>query len=364
MRISFVFPYNTWGGAYRSTFELSNGLIKKGHDVTIYFCIFDPAMKWEQNKLILIKSLCMSVLRSLIRGKNVPWFDLKARVRLIPLISDSFILDADVIVATHWQTVIPVMRLNQAKGHKFHYVRDIEQWASYFPHELSAFKCQATKIAVSDWVKSYLVDTLGMVCDYVIGNGTNCSLFKCGERRRSIESGYTLGLLYADHPMKSVNTGIDALKKIKALNPSVNIILFGFPRDPKIKGMTYQYVHRPIARLLAEVYNRVDIFITVPLQEGFGNTPLEAMCSGCAVVATRTGFVGSNCTHRENIMFVDFADIDGIVNGVVELLQDRNLLDKVSSGGRTLALANTWKKSVSALEAVFESTITSGGEGG
>ena len=36
MKISIVFPYNTWGGAFRSTYELSNRMISKGHEVKVY----------------------------------------------------------------------------------------------------------------------------------------------------------------------------------------------------------------------------------------------------------------------------------------------------------------------------------------
>ena len=35
-RINFIFPYNTWGGAFRSTYILSNYLIDKGWIVNIF----------------------------------------------------------------------------------------------------------------------------------------------------------------------------------------------------------------------------------------------------------------------------------------------------------------------------------------
>ena len=35
-----IFPYNNVGGAFRSTYELSNELIKLGHEIRIYIPFF------------------------------------------------------------------------------------------------------------------------------------------------------------------------------------------------------------------------------------------------------------------------------------------------------------------------------------
>ena len=36
MKINIILPYNNVGGAFRSTYELSNELIKLGHEIRIY----------------------------------------------------------------------------------------------------------------------------------------------------------------------------------------------------------------------------------------------------------------------------------------------------------------------------------------
>ena len=41
-KINVIFPYNSVGGAFRSTYEISNRLTEIGYEVTVYFPFFAP----------------------------------------------------------------------------------------------------------------------------------------------------------------------------------------------------------------------------------------------------------------------------------------------------------------------------------
>ena len=116
MKINIVFPYNTWGGAFRSTFELCNRMAERGGDIVIYIPFF-PYLEGES--LFSRKGLCLFVrglARSLIRRGNIPWFDLKVPLKIIPFINDLFIREADIIIANHWPTASSVHNLSTEKG--------------------------------------------------------------------------------------------------------------------------------------------------------------------------------------------------------------------------------------------------------
>ena len=71
MKISIVFPYNMWGGAFRSTYELSNRMISKGHIVKVYIP-FIPFM--ECHRFFSVSGLLFfikGILRSIIRWNRV-----------------------------------------------------------------------------------------------------------------------------------------------------------------------------------------------------------------------------------------------------------------------------------------------------
>ena len=51
-KVNIIFPYNSVGGAFRSTYEISNRLTKLGYDV-VYFPLFPPK---EEHGLLTIKA--------------------------------------------------------------------------------------------------------------------------------------------------------------------------------------------------------------------------------------------------------------------------------------------------------------------
>ena len=111
MKINIVFPYNTWSGAFRSTFELANNMAAKGENIEIYVPFF-PYLTGARSYWHGLQLLLRGLLRSIIRWNRVPWFDLRVPIKVIPVISDRFIRDADVIIANHWPTAFSVAELS------------------------------------------------------------------------------------------------------------------------------------------------------------------------------------------------------------------------------------------------------------
>ena len=58
----------------------------------------------------------------------------------VPLIS-VLINDYSYIIANHWNTVKDVYDLPDRCGIKYHYIRDIEQWAAYYNAEMNVLSC-------------------------------------------------------------------------------------------------------------------------------------------------------------------------------------------------------------------------------
>ena len=86
-----------------------------------------------------------------------------------------------------------------------------------------------------------------------------------------------------------------------------------------------------------------DIFIFPSLEEGWGLTPLEAMACGCAVVATKTGFVIDLGENGKNMMISEPGDIQGMVDNIFYMLQKDNL-EKISIEGYKLASSLSWTR--------------------
>lgn len=69
-------------------------------------------------------------------------------------------------------------------------------------------------------------------------------------------------------------------------------------------------------------YRNVTMMVACPRYEPFGITPLEAMASGCAVIASRTGAFEHIVKQGETGLLIPTHDVDALVSALRELLSD------------------------------------------
>ena len=321
MRFIFVFPYNTWGGAFRSTYTLSNCLIAKGHKVTVVFPFFPLSNHLRKFSVAYGIYFVRGIFRSLIRYKRIP-FPLNATVRFVPFLTSHFLPSADVIVANHWNTAGYVSRLPERCGRQFFYIRDIEQWADYFPYEIEAFRLPIEKIAVAKWIDDYLRRELEIEVKAVIENGTEWRRFAVAEKRKA--GPLKVLMCYATHPMKDMETGVSVLGEVKNKFPWIEVVLFGFPFKPRL-DFEFTYAYRPTGKRLSKLYADCQIFFCPSIQEGYHNPPREAMSAGCAVVATNVGCIPDVGRNLENMLVVEVSDKVAMVDSLSSLITDKDL---------------------------------------
>jgi len=89
--------------------------------------------------------------------------------------------------------------------------------------------------------------------------------------------------------------------------------------------------------VLTALYQRALAFVYVPLFEGFGLPPLEAMMLGTPVVASPIPSTGSAAWE------VDPTDVDAIAEGLVRVCTDRAQRESLSELGRDRAAGLTWR---------------------
>lgn len=95
---------------------------------------------------------------------------------------------------------------------------------------------------------------------------------------------------------------------------------------------------------LALIYNLATVLLMPSLYEGFGLPILEAMRSGCPVIASREGSLEE--IGGEAVYYVDPLDSTSISNGVKKVFEDRNLQKHLSSKGEARAKKFTIEKTI------------------
>jgi glycosyltransferase involved in cell wall biosynthesis len=111
----------------------------------------------------------------------------------------------------------------------------------------------------------------------------------------------------------------------------------------------------PLSDLVA-LYNTATCFVMPSLYEGFGLPILEAMASGCPVIASTEGSlpeVAGNAAY-----FVDAYDTESIANGINEVFNNKKLQKILSDKGLKQAKEFSWKKTASDTIKAYEKALS------
>lgn len=104
------------------------------------------------------------------------------------------------------------------------------------------------------------------------------------------------------------------------------------------------------------VYRTISIFILPSVYEGFGLVAAEAMASGCALVASKTGFAAS-LRDRVEAMLMPEARSPFLYEGIKELLEDEALRLRIAQEGYRRVQKLNWAAAVASLETTYFSWL-------
>ncbi len=93
--------------------------------------------------------------------------------------------------------------------------------------------------------------------------------------------------------------------------------------------------------LISALYQRATALVFPSLHEGFGLPVLEAMASGCPVVASTSGALPEIC--GDAAMQFDPLDIDSIAGAIAQVINDDRLRGQLAAAGRDWAKHFTWR---------------------
>jgi len=157
-----------------------------------------------------------------------------------------------------------------------------------------------------------------------------------------------IGLFGRIRPTKGTDIFVDAMIKVLPDFPDFAAIITGqalaaddnykHTMDEKIRaaGLAERIVF--LGNLAADQipiwYQNVAIMVACPRYEPFGITPLEAMASGCAVVASRTGAFEYIVQPGQTGELVPTGDVDALALAVKKLMSDTRSIEHMGRAGR------------------------------
>lgn len=207
-------------------------------------------------------------------------------------------------------------------------------------------------IAVSKAVKVHLIEDFNLN-DYgikVIRNGIDTARFHPSVKsiyssqirsRFGIKTGPVVGTISRLSDIKGLSILLLAVKKLKTFYQDITCLLVGAGREYyKIKNLLKKLNIEENVKLIPplweieEMLSVMDVFICPSLQEGLGLSLIEAMGCQVPVIATKVGGIVEVVRDRYNGILISGGDIDGLVENVRILLEDKNLSKKISNQAR------------------------------
>lgn len=289
MRINFVLPDADLSGGIRVISIYADRLRKRGHEV---FVVSQP---------LEVPRLTAKV-RSFLRGKGWPsssqtkpthfdGLDVPHRTIESPrAIRDDDVPDADVAIATWWQTAEWVAQLSPQKGTKVYFIQHHE-----IHHQMPEQRVRATwrlplyKITVSRWLVDLAATEYGDRDVSLVPNSVDTEQFYAPSRSKQPIP--TVGVMYSPVPWKGCDISFKAFEIARQKIPNLQLVTFGsqLPCAELPLPAKSDFFYQPAQDRIKDIYARCDAWLFSSRSEGFGLPILEAMACRTPVIATSTG---------------------------------------------------------------------------
>lgn len=364
LRVNFLFPayYPVPVGGYAVVYEYANYLAARGHGVTIIY----PRRHHEcEDSLSIFQPLKdrWRIRETLQRNRPlVAWFKFHPDIKflLTPDLQSSHIPDADVTVATGWQTAGSVNMLPKNKGIKFYLIQHYEIWAGPKEKVDATWRMPLKKIVISKWLKE-LGQDLSVHDFYHIPNGIDFERYKViippEERPFSILS------LYHHATFKGVPDLLAVLSRFHTEFPEVPVVMFGTPaRGREIPDWITYHENPPQEVLIIKLYNRSAVYLAASISEGWALPPAEGMACGCAFVGTDIGGFRDYASHGKTALLSPPGNREALFQNLCAMARDTHLLRRIQRAGTNNIQQFTWANSGAAMEQYFIESCNIGGE--
>jgi len=372
MHVNFTLMSTSMSGGARAIFEIANGLVRRGHKVTI--TSLDGDHSWfpiEAEIIYVDKPKFIKLLNPVKRIKSegsLTYRDIGPVLEkymgfepeLLKPLAET-IPDCDINVATWFLTSFAVFR--SGKGNQFYFFQDFDEIVKplgyYYTKMFEESLYLPLKVITgSNWLKNWIEDNYEKKA-IVSGYGIEHQVFYPRNNVLAhIPQPKIMGI-FRGLDYKGNNDLIQALNIASEHVNNLHLIaVCSRPVFEKLKAendikFDYTFFENPDDETLAELYSSADIFGFSSHIEGYGLPPLEAMACGTPVVTTDCLGVRDFVINNENALMTPPKDPLAFSEAILKLLSDKDLYEKIKLNGLVTAEKSTWDGAVDIFESAF-----------
>jgi len=210
MKITFILPVASMGGGIKVAAIYAKALTEKGHGVVI----ISPPPPGQPIRRKIKSFLTGHGWPSQKPNSHLDGLNLDHRIldRYRPVI-DSDVPDADVIIATWWETAEWVSALSDSKGAKIYFIQHHEVH-EYLPVERSraTYRLPFHKIVIAKWLLNIMRTEYGDTDVDLVPNSVDHSQFFSEVRGKQLQP--TVGFLYSPSLYKGVDIAMSVTNNL------------------------------------------------------------------------------------------------------------------------------------------------------
>lgn len=341
MKINFILPFKRMSGGIRVVYIYADYLVKRGHDVCCYLPMVSYPGK-DQGFFFRVKASLSNTF------KKETWYPCTFPVKVVPRIGNGCIRDADVTVATAWQTAYDVAALSPAKGRKFYFTQDYEVFNGTQEQVEGSYRLGIPMITVSKALQARLHGFSKQVT--VIYNGLFEEEYMQGDKRPGKR--LTLMTLYHESPHKGTAEALTLSENLRRAGWELRLILFGrrIPEALKNDPLLEAYENPPRETLM-DLYRQADIYLFTSHIEAWGLPVMEAMANRCAVIGRPLGALAELYDGKNAVITESPIEMEAAVKA---LAADPVRLRSVQQAAYATAQTLSWDKAAAAFEKVLQ----------
>ncbi len=351
MKITFLLPSLEICGGIRVVFEYANRLQARGHNVVVLYPLFplNFGEKWTNLRKGLHKTRVF--FSNLRKGNKVEWFNVEVSVVGVPSISERYIPDGDIVIATAWPTAYYLNRYSSKKGKKVYFIQHYEVIMG--PERLvdETYKFNLHQIVIAPWLEELMSKKFNKKELYLVPNGVNFEKFY--NEHKVYNKNKRILMLYHPFEWKGMKDGIKAFEIVRMKHPEIKLVLFGTHKGKDIPAYT-EFHLSPKGDELRKLYSSCDIFLSPSWAEGWQLPPMEAMACKCAVVATDVGGIPVYTISGKTALISSPKEPEALAKNLLTLLDDEERLRQISDAGYNYIKHFTWQESTEQMEHVLK----------
>jgi len=205
-------------------------------------------------------------------------------------VEDKDVPDADVVVATWWETAEWVAKLSPSKGAKAYFIQHHEIF-DYLPQGRveATWMLPMHKITISEWLVELARTKYGDEKVSLAPPSVDTKQFyACPRNKQSVP---TVGLMYSTLNWKGTDIALKAFSLAAEKIPNLRLVAFGTeaPSSELPLPANAEYVIQPDQDKIKDYYSKCDAWLLASRSEGFGLPIIEAMACRTPVISTKVG---------------------------------------------------------------------------